>query len=227
MASSTSWQGSSKSLPSTASNDGRPSAPVVSSTSWPRRAGDRSRAVVQELVGGDREDALATLLERRRRAQDQWPGRPRIVLGADVRWLGHDLELMDAEGALAVGRAQAVGPGVATADDDHVLALGGDRGRGQQALPDHVGRLQVVHGPVDAVEVASRHGQITGLGGPPGQHHRVVVGHQVGGREHRRPLGHGPGHVGRGLSRPRRHSGTRRPRPPSGPVGGRGRTSPS
>ena len=46
---------------------------------------------------------------------------------SSARWSGgsgHDLELVDAMRTLAVGGAQAVGPGVAAADDDHVLALG-------------------------------------------------------------------------------------------------------
>ena len=36
---------------------------------------------------------------------------------------GDDLELVDALAALAVDGAQAVGAGVAAADDDHALAL--------------------------------------------------------------------------------------------------------
>ena len=47
-----------------------------------------------------------------------------MLSGAIVRRLGHDLELMDAGGLVAVGSAEAVGAGVAAADDDDVLAGG-------------------------------------------------------------------------------------------------------
>ena len=43
-----------------------------------------------------------------------------------VRRARDDLELMNALAAMAVHRAQAVGAGVAAADDDHVLAVGRD-----------------------------------------------------------------------------------------------------
>ena len=42
---------------------------------------------------------------------------------AGVGRAGDDLELVDAVAALAVDGAQAVGAGVAAADDDHALAL--------------------------------------------------------------------------------------------------------
>ena len=73
-----------------------------------------------------RVDALAALFVRGRHAEDVRPLRPRIVGGALVRRPRQQLELVHRRGALAVHRAEAVGAGVAAADDDDVLALGGD-----------------------------------------------------------------------------------------------------
>ena len=60
--------------------------------------------------------------EETRKTFDHWgqgfDGEPAVGRAGD------DLELVDARAALAVDRAQAVGTGVAAADDDHVLALG-------------------------------------------------------------------------------------------------------
>ena len=50
-----------------------------------------------------------------------------------VRRLRQQLELMDARRALAVRGAEAVGAGVAAADDDHVLALGADELRRRES----------------------------------------------------------------------------------------------
>ena len=49
-------------------------------------------------------------------------GLPATVVGR----AGDDLELVDALAALAMDGAEAVGAGVAAADDDHVLAFGRD-----------------------------------------------------------------------------------------------------
>ena len=83
-------------------------------------------AVVDEALGVDAEDALAALLVGRRYAVDQAPLRPRVVDGV-VGWAGHDLELRHRGGTLAVHRPEAVGPGVAPADDHDVLARRRDR----------------------------------------------------------------------------------------------------
>ena len=54
---------------------------------------------------------------------DLRPFRPRIVVGALHRRLRQDLDLHEALAAVAHRRADAVGAGVAAADDDDVLAL--------------------------------------------------------------------------------------------------------
>jgi len=86
---------------------------------------------------------------------------------------------------LAMRRAQAVGAGVAAADDDDVLVLGGD-GRltvlvGHRIAELHaVGPRQELHGLVDAVEFAARDRQVTPCGGTTREHHGVVVQPQLG-----------------------------------------------
>ena len=54
------------------------------------------------------------------------PFRPGIVGGPLIRRARHDLQLDDRAAAMAEGGADAIGAGIAAADDDHVLALGGD-----------------------------------------------------------------------------------------------------
>src|SRR5690606_15515928 len=69
--------------------------------------------------------------------------------------------------------------GVATADDHDVLALRGDRGLVVVALLRPVGRGQVLHRLVDALEVASGDGQVAPDGGAAGEDDGVVAGAQV------------------------------------------------
>ena len=54
------------------------------------------------------------------------PFGPRIVLGAFHRRLGQDFHLHEALAAVAHGGADAIGAGIAAADDDDILAFGGD-----------------------------------------------------------------------------------------------------
>ena len=78
--------------------------------------------VAEEALGVDGVHPLAALLVGRRRAEHERPGRPRGGVGPGVGRPGHDLELVDRRRALAVRGAEAVGAGVAAADDDDVLA---------------------------------------------------------------------------------------------------------
>ena len=81
-----------------------------------------------------------------------------------------------------MGGAHAVGTGVAAADDDDVLALGGDRRGDVVALLHLVGERQVLHRLVDAVQFAAGDGQVAGGGGAGGDDHGVVAAAQrVGG----------------------------------------------
>ena len=79
--------------------------------------------VADEPHRAHREHPLAALLVGRRRAVDHRPGRPRVGVRPLVRRPRQDLELGDGRGALAVRGAEAVGAGVAAADDDDVLAV--------------------------------------------------------------------------------------------------------
>src|SRR5262249_46915825 len=99
---------------------------------------------------------LAPLLVGGRDAEDVRPLRPGIRRCPRVGWARDDLELMDALGALAMDRAQAVRPGISATDDDHVLPLGGE----ERPIRDRVARDAAVlhreelHGEVDARELA-------------------------------------------------------------------------
>ena len=69
---------------------------------------------------------------------------------------------MHAGRALAVGGAEAVGAGVAAADDDDVLARGGDEllVGDLVALAATVLQRQVLHREMDARQLAARHRQV-------------------------------------------------------------------
>ena len=88
-----------------------------------------------------------------------------------------DLELVDAGAALAVDGAEAVGPGVAAADDDDVLVLRIEErvvGDGVAGVPPVLQREEV-HREVDALEVAPLDGQVAGLGGAAAEADGVVL----------------------------------------------------
>ena len=96
-----------------------------------------------------------------RGAVDQRPGRPRGGVGAQVGWPRHDLQLRNALGALAVGGPEAVGSGVTTTDDHHVLSCRVDRRRVRIAELHAVGRHQILHRRIDACQLAARHRKVT------------------------------------------------------------------
>ena len=117
---------------------------------------------------------------------DLRPLRPRVVRRPLQRRLGQQLELHQAPAAVPHRRADAVGAGVAAADHDHVLALGGNVSAVlvaavQQALG--VG-VQELHGEMDALEVSAlRFGEeIVRVGGAAGQHDGVELLAQLFGR---------------------------------------------
>src|SRR5665213_3284040 len=131
-----------------------------------------------EALRRDRPVTLASLFLRRRRAQLDRPVGPRQRLVFVLGRLRQQFELHDRQRALAVGRADAVGPGVATADDDHVLA-----GRGQLRLhaiagDDTVLLRQEIHREMNARELAALHAQVARLLGAAGQCDGVEFGDQ-------------------------------------------------
>jgi hypothetical protein len=72
------------------------------------------------------------------------------------------LKLMRFRAALAMRGPQTIGAGIAAADNDHALALGGNRfvgdGDARRAL---VLLREILHSEVNALEFATRHGQIS------------------------------------------------------------------
>ena len=95
-----------------------------------RAASSRGRcASPVKLLRGDRVEPLAAFLVRRRDAEDV---RPRAATGCVGARRRADATAARADAptrALAMRRAEAVGAGVAAADDDHVLVLRGDESR--------------------------------------------------------------------------------------------------
>src|SRR5207244_9167809 len=106
--------------------------------------------------------SLAALLMGARYTKDVGPLRPRIVGRPPVRRPRKQLELVNRECALAVDGAEAVGAGVAAADDDHALARRRDEliVGNRVALAPPVLERQVLHREVYARELAPRHGEV-------------------------------------------------------------------
>ncbi len=109
-----------------------------------------------------------------RRPVHQRPRGPGGRLGPVCRRPRQDLQLGHRPRPLPVGGAQAVGAGVAAADDDHVPAGRRDRRLGQVALLHPVGRDEVVHGRIDAGQLAAGHRQVPRHRRAAGEQHRVV-----------------------------------------------------
>src|SRR5207245_10561462 len=80
--------------------------------------------VPQEALGGDRVDALATLLVSPRDPEDVRPLRPWVVGRPRVRRPREQLELVNRARALAADGAEAGGARVAPPDDDDAPARG-------------------------------------------------------------------------------------------------------
>ncbi len=131
--------------------------------------------VGKEALGVDAVDTVATLLVGRRHAEHVRPRRPRVGGGAGLGRPRQDLELVHRCGALAVRCAQAVGAGVAAADDDDVLALGGDRRHVEVALLHPVAPGQEFHRLVDAGVLAARDREVTPRGGAAHEHDGVEL----------------------------------------------------
>ena len=124
-----------------------------------------------EGFGEDAVIADSALLVGGGGAEDDGPLGPGVAGGAVGGRLGQEFVLADQFGALSVGGAEAVGAGIAAAEDDDALALGGQAAFGIYGLAgvDPVLLGKVFHREMDAVEFAAGDGQVAGLGGAAGE----------------------------------------------------------
>src|SRR5262249_56682161 len=83
--------------------------------------GPEMSVLAHEPPGVDGILPAASFLMRQGNTEDVRPLRPGVRGGARVGRARNDLELVHALAALAMHGAQAVGAGVAAADDDHML----------------------------------------------------------------------------------------------------------
>ncbi len=97
--------------------------------------------------------------------------------------------------------AEAVRPGVAAADDHHLLAPSGDRRLHEGTLTGEVGAAQVVHREVHAGELTPGDLEVAGARRTDGEQHGVEVGDEGGGGDRGQPLqGGGSRDLGRRLA---------------------------
>ena len=109
---------------------------------------------------------------------DLRPFGPGIVRGALHRGHRHDLKLDDALAAVAEARADAVGSGIATTDDDDVLALRVQRrDRSVEVVVELVARVlgEELHREVDALGVTPFGDEITPERGPAAEDDGVEI----------------------------------------------------
>src|SRR5438309_5504379 len=143
----------------------------------PVQPADVPVGVAGEALGRHGVDALAALLVGRGDPEDIGPLGPGIVRSAAVGWPRQQLELVHGARALAMHGPEAVGAGVAAADDHDVLAAGGDEPvvGDRVALAALVLERQVLHREVDAPERAPRDREIPRPAGAAGEDDRVEV----------------------------------------------------
>ena len=125
--------------------------------------------------------ALAALFVRGRHAEDVGPQRPRVVGRARVRRLRQQLELVHGQRALPMHGAEAVGAGVAAADNHDALAFRADELGVRDRVPFHalVRQREVLHREVNALQLAPGHRQIARQPRAAREHDRVEFGLQL------------------------------------------------
>src|ERR1035438_3176427 len=137
--------------------------------------------VAGETGGGDSPIARAAFFVRGFDAQLHGPERPRGGRRAIVGRFGQQLELGDTGRALAMTRPQAIGAGVAAADDDHALA-GGQDGLGFRHRVAFVAAVllrQKLHGEVNAPQVAAGHVEVARMFGAAGEQDGIELLAQI------------------------------------------------
>ena len=103
-----------------------------------------------------------------------------LSLARSIGRAREDFHLHQALAAVAHGRADAVGAGVAAADDHDILAFGGDEVAVLVAVQEAAGVVgQEIHGEMDALEVAALDGQVARLGRAGAEHDRVELLEQL------------------------------------------------
>ena len=104
------------------------------------------------------------------------------------------LELVHRERTLAVGRAEAVGAGIAAADDHDALALGGDDVGRRHVIPRQPPILlrQILDREVHAGELAAGNLKVARPRRPAAEHDRVELAAQAGHRQIDADLDAGP-----------------------------------
>src|SRR6266550_7152109 len=113
---------------------------------------------------------------RGRYAKHLRPLRPRVLRGAAVGRTRQHFELTHGRSALPQRRAQAVGAGVAAADDHDLLSFSRDAVARRElvSFAAAVLRRQEVHREMDPFEVASGYTEVSWRGRAAGQDDRVV-----------------------------------------------------
>src|SRR5262249_36972626 len=116
-----------------------------------------------EALGRDGEITLGALLVRRGRAQLQWPVGPGELLVLVLGRAWHEFEVRDRSRALPERGADAVAPGISSADDDDVLARREDLVDNRIARDLAVLLRQELHREVDAQQLTPGHSKIARL----------------------------------------------------------------
>ena len=129
--------------------------------------------VAGELHGAHAPIARAAFLVRALHAQLHRPQRPRRGGRARLGRLGEQLKLSNGPRALAMAGAQAIGAGVAAADDHYPLAGGEDLVGYPIAFANLILLRQKRHGEMDTLQLAAGQVQIARLFGAAGQQNRV------------------------------------------------------
>src|SRR6266545_848632 len=110
------------------------------------------------------------------------PFRPGIVLGAFQWRLGQNFDLHQAPAAMAHRGPDAVGAGIAAADDDHVFARGGNEVAVSVSVQQAPGvRREEIHGEMNSFELAAFDGQIAGFRRAGAENNGVEIVEQLPG----------------------------------------------
>ena len=137
--------------------------------------------VAAERGGGDAPVADAALFMRALGAELHGPQGPGGLRRALLRRHGQEFKLVDGDRLLAMHGAEAVGAGVAAADDDHALAGGENVFARRQDIAFAAAVLlrQKFHGEVNALQFASGDAQVARAFGAAAEQERVEVAAQV------------------------------------------------